>query len=73
MNQPLPQVHSFGYHTLQFWSFSKEACERSRSRIVRDWPFPHSPAEAISPVREISFSEVQPDWLHADQPHRLQP
>ena len=66
MNHPMPRVWSFGYHTLQLWSFSREACEAARTRIVQSWDFAHSPAEAISPIREISFSEVQPDWLHAD-------
>jgi len=71
MHHPLPRVWSFGYHTVTFWSFARETCELRQARVMKDWPFSHSPSEAVSPIEEIGLSEVQPDWLHADQPHEL--
>lgn len=71
MNHPMPRVWTFGYHTVTLWAFARITCEQARARIIQDWPFSHAPAEAVSPIREISFSEVQPDWLHADQPHHI--
>lgn len=69
LNHPMPSVWSFGYHTVTLWSFSRTSCEQAKARIIRDWSFAHSPSEAVSPIAEISFSEVQPDWLHADTHH----